>query len=381
MSSRTARAGSHTKGKPVKPSLPLQFVVDPKAADPGRPFTAESQQSAASFPENPAASLGATSRIELEDLFEDLMTKSLAQPFHVAAEPIFAHIFSAHESLVWLAKPQSNKFYCPTTGAVIHGEESLVAAAARAQTSVVCTASAESPGNQQLLFPLTVKTGSVIAVVEVLRSVEAPGFGDGDLIIASFLMPKFRIYGSVVFAPSQSVSFAADFAEIASPTDSYGRLSECLIRGFNAKLVDFYSLAKHDGVFQKFDRARGDFVELPRTAVGIALFALKNAQTVNVKTPRYHPNFSIAGDALPDEPLLIGTSEFRDLQFAAALRGRIVSDLFGPGDASRLEGIMPFIVRSLYFSTGAGTRAEPDGAARGRADGARGTAVEYLSAR
>jgi hypothetical protein len=49
-------------------------------------------------------------RVELEDFFEEIMTKSLTLPFHIAVEPVLTQIFSAEKTVLWLSKPIFNKF-------------------------------------------------------------------------------------------------------------------------------------------------------------------------------------------------------------------------------------------------------------------------------
>lgn len=315
-----------------------------------RPITTESQFSVASFPDDPSASLSNTQRLEIEIAFEDMMRKSKILPLESAMEPILANIFDAENVFLWMNK-LSTGFYSPSADKFLH-DDSIVAAASKAQTALICTESLEQPDAQQLLFPLFLKSGSTIAVAQVVRRLNP--FNDNDLKIASFLMRKFTIYGSVMFNAAQSVGFASEFAQTSSATDVVSNLDEGLMKGFGCKMTDFYCF--YEDQCMKFDKTEGQFIPVNRSAAGVALCALRNGQSINVKAPRYHPNFSFTGDLLPYDPLLICVHEFQEVIVAAALRGSVMNEPFSADDVSKMEAVMPFIARSLVFATGINTK-------------------------
>jgi len=107
----------------------------------------------------------------------------------------------------------------------------------------------------------------------------------------------------------------------------------------------------------EFNRAAGDFLEPPPASIGVAVSVMRGGQTVNVNIPRYHPNFSFSEDPLPDEPLLVESTEFEAVMVAVALRGRVVNEPFSVDDVAKMKAVLPSIARSLVFATRVGCKA------------------------
>ncbi|OHS95013.1 hypothetical protein TRFO_10718 [Tritrichomonas foetus] len=355
-----------------KQGRPLNFlstdishiISEAKPATQTRPITTLSEVSQASFPSDPSSSLDDDTRLEIENYFDELLEKISILPFHSAVEPILTTIFNAHKTVLWVSKGRAYSYFSPTLDKYIVGEDSLISAAARARTSIVCPPSMDFSSTEdqsdnecsKMYFPFYLKTGTVVAVAEVYRSPLQDPFEDDDLKISAFLMKKFLLYGSAVFSPSETVSFASEFSHITTPLEANMRLSNALIRGFNCKMTDFWCHHENTKDLLKFDTDSGDFLQPPKSNIGVVTAAIRNKTTVNSKTARYHPNFSFNGDPLPDEPVLISTFTVDDCVFAAVLRGRIVQSPFSADDESKLEAIMPFIARSLLFSTTVGQK-------------------------
>lgn len=304
-----------------------------------------------------------TTRLEIENYFDELIEKLSVLPFHQSTEPILTSIYTSYKSLIWIPKDnQFQSYFSPTLNKELIGEDTLVSMAARAKTSIICPASIETFDDQQyedefdqleaesakLFFPFYLKSGNIIAVAEIIRAQSQDPFNDHDLKISSLLMRKFLLYGSAMFHSSETVLFASDFAHITNSNDLNQRLSNSLIEGFKCKLADFWCLNHATGEILKFD---GEFIQPPRSHIGIVIAALRNKSTLNFKTPRYHHNFSFNADLLPDEPVLISTCDLEDCTFAAALRGRTLPNPFSADEASKFEAVMPFIARSLLYST------------------------------
>lgn len=356
------------QGRPLRfPPTDTIYLVDDSPGN-SRPYTSATEVSVGTpFPEDPSSSLDPYDRLKLEDYFEEMMEKINVFPFYAALQPILVEIFQAENVFVWMNNERIGGYYSPSLDVFLMGEESLIAASAKAKTSIICSATGEWGGGDealqilgdyidynspQLFFPLFLNNGSVIAVVHLVRDVDSESFNDFHLKIAAFLMRKFCLYGSVVFSPSQTVSFASEFSHIVPSNEIFDRLSSSIIGGFHCKVVDFW--AQKNGAEEVFrlNPDSGQFVKQTRTQVGIVSAALRGKEVINEKIPRYHANFSLHGDALPDEPLLICSYQYSGIAFAVALRGRILPNQFTNDDEFRLKAMLPFISRSLHYSTG-----------------------------
>jgi hypothetical protein len=78
-----------------------------------------------------------------------------------------------------------NKFDAPTIDSFVQEEDSLIAAAARAQISIIYWSSSNFRESRQLVFPLCIKMGEVMAVIQVIR---------GAIILAEVFVHHFDIF-------------------------------------------------------------------------------------------------------------------------------------------------------------------------------------------
>ena len=351
------------------PSDITNFKKEPKTSDQTLLYSQKSETSQSTISSGHYGQVENSVRFELENYFDSILEKMAILPLHLAIEPILTDIYKSYKSILWISKDfKSFTFYSPTLDFNITGENTLLAAASRAKTSIVCPPSMDSLYNDQaeiteevdfekiesecskMFFPLYLKSGNVIAIAEILRTNSQNPFDDNDLKIASFLIRKFLLYGSVVLNPSETVFFASEFSHIASPNNVYKKLSSSLISGFKCKIVDFWCHHNNSNDLLKLDSESGQFIQPPKSNIGVVTAAIRNKTNINLKSPRYHPNFSFHGDPLPDEPILISSYEIDDCIFATVLRGETIKKYFSTEEESKLEAVMPFISRSLLFS-------------------------------
>ena len=298
-------------------------------------------------------------KLQLEISFEELLDNISVLPFHVAVEPILLSIFSSQKAILWISKGQTNNFfYSPTLDKTVVGKDSLIFAAAKAKTAVIAPIpmeeseeEEEEKGSSRMFFPFFLKSENIIAVAEVVRDRTHGAFNDLDLQIAYFLIHKFRLYGSMVFSPSETVSFASEFALIRNAHDTYQNISSALMKGFDSKMVDFWFKNNNSKDIMKFDTIAFEFIRQPKSNIGIVSELLKTKKTINAKGARSLPNFSLSGDPLPDDPILAAAYQVDNFTFATILRGRLAHKYFSKDDESKLEVIMPFIVHSFVSST------------------------------
>lgn len=327
----------------------------------------QKDNSQTNFSSNSLILLENTERFEMENYFDSMLQKMNVLPLHSAIEPILTNIYSSYKSILWISKDfKTYSFYSPTLDLHITGEDTLLAASSRAKTSILSPGMKQFKGEHinnsktefeqiesecsKMFFPFYLKSGNVIAVAEIMRTESQNPFDDHDLQKASFLIKKFLLYGSALFNPSETVFYASEFSHIAPPNNLYQRLSSPLIRGFNCKMVDFWCHHNNSKDILKLDSGKGEFIQPPRSNIGVVISAIRNKTSLNEKCPRYHPNFSFNGDPLPDDPILISTYVVEDCVFAVVLRGKKVKSVFTTEEESKLEAVMPFISRSLLYS-------------------------------
>ena len=325
---------------PEPPSAAYNFQNLARAAD-NSPKSSEGQAGQSDF----------RYRAEIEGHFEDMMRSAAVLPLHSALEPVLPVIFRGKSAIIWVPKPEIEGFYAPTTGQTVVGDTTLVHAATASDKAIFGVMGDDDESRtQNLLFRLMLKDGTLVGVAQIVREMTEVGFADTEMKVAEIVMKKFAVYGSVLMGASQSVSFAEKFANVGVLPDVVDQMMNTLVHAFGCKQTDFYC---SDGeVYMRYDVSQGEFVPVLRNAVGVALAALRGKTTVNVKAPRYHQTFSLQGDPLPDDPLLVCPFEFDGVEIAVALRGRATKEPFSADEVAKLESVMPFIAKSIVCSAG-----------------------------
>lgn len=300
-------------------------------------------------------------RLTDEDFFDQMMKRCNSMPFQKAFEPILRQMFNASRAIIWLQKEFTYEFYTPTLNRLLIGEDTLVAAASRARTSINCISIEDvssleqivsEPRTPQLFFPLYIRAGPVIAVAQVSRHPDEIPFGEREMAQARFVTRKYAIYGTCTLTGPRTISLASDLAKISDPADTIARMDTALTNNFNCESIEYWFYKPEPNIFGKFDREKSSFVSQPPNQAGVVSHALRAKIFINERAAKFHVNFNAEADGDPKKPILVGYCEFNKLTWAVALRGRTVEDPFSIDDEKRLKIVMTFIARTLSFSNG-----------------------------
>ena len=127
------------------PSDITNFKKEPKTSDQTLLYSQKSETSQSTISSGHYGQVENSVRFELENYFDSILEKMAILPLHLAIEPILTDIYKSYKSILWISKDfKSFTFYSPTLDVNITGENTLLAAASRAKTSIVCPPSMDS---------------------------------------------------------------------------------------------------------------------------------------------------------------------------------------------------------------------------------------------
>jgi len=298
-------------------------------------------------------------QLSREEYFDHMMERNNQLSMNEAMEPILCTFFAGNRAVIWIHDIQSGVFYSNTLGIIIENEDSLVYAAARARIPINC-ASIDGPDAQihlkaepnspQLIFPLYISNGPVVAVAHISREEYSPAFNDDDMRKAAFLCRKYSIYGSSFQNMIDGVHIASMISKVYEPNNAISSISKVLCDFLNTNEPDFWVYYKDSNQFYRYDGSSSSFKAQKRVSVGIVGYALMTETNIMERSAKFHSNYCSTIDGDPKLPILVGVHVVGQVSFATALRNHKTKDHFSVHEKKLLSTLMPFISRTIGYS-------------------------------
>ncbi|EAX87868.1 GAF domain containing protein [Trichomonas vaginalis G3] len=300
-------------------------------------------------------------RLNDEKFFDQMMDRCNVMTFDKAFEPLAKGYFEASKSIVWIYDFKEKFYYSRTLDSKISQNVSIFELVSSQKTVLrLPDISDEEQANQiqanttdhQLFIPLFINNGMTIAILQITREKEMSPFSISDEEKASFFMRKFEIYGGSFFGPPMRLMMASSIAQISSPSKTVDNIIETIQKVIKAKTIEFWYYDNRSDEYAKFMPEYSNFTLLYRCSIGIVANCLKRCQDVNLPRCGTHANFSERADGDPSTPILVTTIQFDGKTWAMVMRERMDYDFFTSHDLQLCSSLMPFILRSIAFSTG-----------------------------
>ncbi|EAY21908.1 3'5'-cyclic nucleotide phosphodiesterase family protein [Trichomonas vaginalis G3] len=298
-------------------------------------------------------------RLLNEDIFEELMENCQHKPLNLAMEPVFAQVFNAYRTIFWKYDVYTNSFYSHTLETRLEGDDTIIPAALQAKMPLNVASIENRIARQklqvesrspQLVFPLYLKNGDTIAVIQISRNKGEPTFTDDDIKDATFFMKKFALYGTSVAVSSTQIDTANNLSIVRKTKDVINSLSSVYKTVFEAKDVDFWCYREKENSFFRYDYKEDNFMAVRKNKVGVVGFALMTKVSITERNVKFHSNYHSSVDGNAAEPIMIHIEKLDEIVYAIALRGKSSEGYFSNDQRQTMERISPFAVLSIAYS-------------------------------
>lgn len=299
-------------------------------------------------------------RLNNEDYFDSMMSRSNVLPLHEAFQPVLTEMFKVERTILWEERSDSNDFFSQELNSSVHSTNTVITNVVQSKSPIsisnlqnyeIMTYFKTEMGTSQLFFPLYLNNGSVIAIVQMTRDRNEPKFDEDDENRARFITRKFAIYGATSFAQPRTITVASEISHFGDIHRTVYSISKCLQVNFICEKIDYWFFHEKSNTFARYDKTNG-FKTVYKCSSGIIGQALRMKKSIREATLRQHPNYLATIDGDPEKPILIGTYEFANRVWSIGLRGNHNGLTYSGEDEKHLMTLMPFIARSLAFSGG-----------------------------
>jgi GAF domain-containing protein len=293
-----------------------------------------------------------------EKFFDQMMSRCNSLPLNEAFEPILVEMFAADRAVVWEEQPPN--FYSASLKSEVLSTNFVIQTVRQLRASYILSSfddelisifQLKRSDHEELFFPLILNNGILMAIVQISRGIF---FSQIDELRSKFISRKFAIFGASAFAQPRTIAIASQLSTFGNLRKTADMMVSILRGSFSCTQVDFWLFDEKSGLFMRYDRAAGQFLNVYRCAAGIVSPVLRLRKNVNQAACRSHPNYLATVDGDGDFPILICCCEFDARTWAVALRGPR-SGQFGTysgEDEKHLSTLLPFIARSLAYSAG-----------------------------
>ena len=300
-------------------------------------------------------------RLQDEELFDLMMNRCNEMSLEEAFEPIMKNYFQAKRSIVWVYDQKESNYLSHTLNRKISSSRSYLETIVSQKTvcnipdiddQMTCDQLLSEIGEHHLFIPLALNNGILIGVIQVSRDAEQDEFSKDEENKGIFIMKKFTIYGTCFFGAPTRVMIASNIAQISTPKKTVDTIVDTLSPIFKFKVIEFWYYKPRQEEFAKYNSETGGFQGMYKCSIGIVAQCLTKKITLNLDRCGNHSSYSSGADIDPDMPLLITTCEFDQTIWAMALRGKSDSSRYSPMDEQLAITLMPYIARSIAFSSG-----------------------------
>lgn len=298
-------------------------------------------------------------RLLNEDIFEELMENCQHKPLNLAMEPVFAQVFQAYRAIFWKYDVYSNSFYSKTLEARLEGDDTIIPAALQARMPINVASIENRLARQklqvesrspQLVFPLYLKSGDTIAVIQISRNKGEATFTDENIQDATFFMKKFSLYGTSVAISSTVIDTANNLSCVKKTKEVINTLTTVYKTAFEAQDVDYWCYREKENQFFRYDYKEDNFMVVKKSKVGVVGFCLMTKVSINERNVKYHSNYNSTIDGKSGGAILTYVEKVDDIVYAIALRGKNGDGFYSNNQKIIIEKISPFAILSIAYS-------------------------------